>query len=90
MERKLLGYEENLLEVDGEYDYHSRSYQFSPVYEIPRGAIATAAVLMCRECRGAIRGMGGGSTRSVCLKCYPTVKLRDFAEGHSHTVNETK
>lgn len=88
MERKLLGYDENLLEVDGEYDYHSRSYQFSPIYEIQRGYIVTASMLMCRECRGIIRSMGGGSTRSVCLKCYPTVKLRDFAEGYTHNVAE--
>lgn len=88
MERKLLGYEENLLEVDGEYDYHSRSYQFSPVYEIPRGAIATAALSLCRECRGIIRSMGGGSTRYVCLKCYPIVKTADFAEGHAHVIQE--
>ena len=88
MEQKLLGYEENLLKVNGEYDYHGRSYHFRPIYEIPRGAIATAAMSLCRECHGIIRSMGGGSTRYVCLKCYPAIKIADFAKGHVHVIQE--
>jgi len=88
MQKTPLGYDEELLEVNGEYDYHGRSYRFSPIYEIQRGSIATAAMLMCRECRTVIRGMGGGSNRAVCLQCYPAVKLRDFSEGHTHDVKE--
>jgi hypothetical protein len=87
-EKKLLCYEEELLEVDGEYDYHSRSYQFRPVYESARGMISTAAIRVCRECHTPISAMGGGGNRYVCLTCYPVLKLRDFAEGHEHDVKE--
>lgn len=86
MTKELLCYEERLLEVDGEYDYHSRSYQYSPVYESGRGMIATAAFRFCRECNATISSMGGGGNRYVCLKCYPVLKLRDFTEGHTHTI----
>jgi hypothetical protein len=87
MTRPLLCYEEELLEVDGEYDYYSRSYKFSPVYESDtRGVILTAAFRMCRECHSAISSMGGGGARYVCLSCYPALKLKDFAEGHTHTM----
>ena len=88
MTRPLLCYEEELLEVDGEYDYHSRSYRFSPVYESARGMISTAAIRVCRECRTPISSMGGGGNRYVCLKCYPVLKLRDFTEGHTHELKE--
>lgn len=88
MTRKLLCYEEELLEVNGEYDYHSRSYRFSPVYESVRGMIATAAFRMCRECHTPISSMGGGGNRYVCLKCYPVLQLRDFTEGHTHELKE--
>lgn len=84
MTRKLLGYDERLLEKDGEFDYHSRSYIFDPVYEIERGYIATASFRLCRECKGVISSMGGPGHRSVCLKCYPVLKMRDFSEGHEH------
>jgi len=88
MTKELLCYDEQLLEVDGDYDYYSRSYQFRPVYESGRGMIATAALRMCRECNVIISSMGGGGNRYVCLKCYPVLKLRDFAEGHPHTIEE--
>jgi hypothetical protein len=88
MTKELLCYEERLLEVDGEYDYHARSYQFSPVYESARGTVTTAALRMCRECNAIISSMGGGGNRYVCLKCYPVLKLRDFAEGHTHIIEE--
>ena len=84
--RKLLGYDEELLEVNGEYDYYSRSYVFRPIYEVQRGAIATAAMRMCRECGSIISSMGGGGNRYVCLKCYPVLKVADFSEGHTHAV----
>ena len=86
MTNEILGYTEELLEVNGEYDYESRSYKFSPVREIPRGAIATAALLMCRDCHTPLRSMGGGSHRALCLHCYDVLKLRDFAEGHEHYI----
>ena len=87
-ERALLGYDEVLKEVNGGYDYHTRSYTFKPIYEGPRGAITTAAIRCCRECRKVISAMGGPGIRSVCPSCYGTLKLRDFAEGHTHTMLE--
>jgi hypothetical protein len=88
MTKELLCYQEQLLIVDGEYDYHSRSYQFMPVYESGRGTVVTAAFRMCRECDATISSMGGGGNRYVCLKCYPVLKLRDFAEGHTHKLED--
>lgn len=88
MTKKLLCYEEELLEINGEYDYVSRSYQFRPVYESTRGMISTAAFRMCRECNTPISSMGGGGNRYVCLKCYPVLKLADFSGGHTHTISE--
>lgn len=88
MTRKLIGYEENLLEVDGEFDYTARSYSFSPIYENAPGMIATASMRMCRECRSVVSSMGGPGYRCVCLKCYPAVKLADFAQGHTHDIKE--
>ena len=87
-QKTLLGYEERMLEVDGEYDYSARSYQFDPIYETGRGFIVTQALRMCRECSDVISGTGGPGYRSVCLKCYPVLKLADFAEGHEHNVTE--
>lgn len=84
----LLGYEEQLKEVNGDYDYHSRSYVFSPIHEPRRGTITTAALRLCRECRGVISSMGGGGNRCVCPKCYEVLKLADFAEGHEHIILE--
>lgn len=86
--RKILGYEERLLEVDGEYDYHSRSYIFDPIYEAGKGFIVTQAFRMCRECGTVISSTGGPGYRSVCLKCYPVLKLTDFNEGHIHETKE--
>jgi hypothetical protein len=86
MTKELLCYDEELLEVDGEYDYYSRSYRFNPVYQSGPGMISTAAFRMCRECHASISSMGGGGNRYVCLSCYPTLKLKDFAEGHQHTI----
>lgn len=88
MKRKLQGYTENLLKVNGEYDYRGRSYLFSPIHDIEPGYISTAALLLCRECHGIIRSMGGGSNRAVCLKCYPALKIADFAKGHVHVIQE--
>lgn len=86
----VLGYEEELKEVDGEYDYQSRSYVFSPIHEPKRGTITTAAVKLCRECRGVISSMGGGGNRYICPKCYQMLKLADFAQGHEHEILELK
>ena len=86
MTRKILGYSERILEVNGEYDYYGRSYQYDPIRESQRGTIATAAVILCQECRTMIKSMGGPGHRSLCLSCYPKVKLQDFAEGHAHQV----
>lgn len=83
---KLIGYDERLVEVDGEYVYNGRSYTFDPIYDGRSGWISTAAFRMCRECNGVISSMGGPGYRSVCLKCYPNLKLADFTAGHTHTV----
>ena len=85
-ENEILGYTEELLEVDGEYDYQARSYQFEPVRNVKRGMIATAAFLVCRDCHKPLRSMGGGGNRSLCLNCYDVLKLRDFAEGKTHAI----
>lgn len=85
-ENEILGYTEELLEVDGEYDYQARSYKFEPVRNLKRGMIATAAFLVCRDCHKPLRSMGGGGNRSLCLNCYDVLKLRDFAEGKTHTI----
>ncbi len=88
---KILGYREQPLRTESddneiEYDYYSRSYIFSPIKETPRGAIVTAAVMMCEECGTAIKSMGGPGHRCYCLRCYDALKLFDFAEGHGHTI----
>lgn len=86
MTRKLLGYDERLVERDGEYDYVARSYIFDPIYEARKGYIVTQSVMLCRECRGIIKYTGGPGMRSVCLNCYPALKVSDFAQGHEHKV----
>jgi hypothetical protein len=85
-QKKLLGYDERLLEVDGEYDYTGRSYIFDPIYERGRGFIVTQALRMCRECGSVISSTGGPGYRSVCLQCYPALKVADFTEGHVHVI----
>ena len=83
---ELLGYNERLIESDGEYDYLKRSYIFDPIYAARKGYITTQAVMMCRECSDIIKYTGGPGLRSVCLKCYPALKMADFANGHQHTL----
>lgn len=83
-----LGYNERLLEKNGEYNYGDRSYIFDPIYEAPKGSIVTQAIMLCRECLGIIKYTGGPGMRSVCLKCYPALKVADFAQGHKHTITE--
>ena len=87
----ILGYQERPLRTESEdnepeYDWYSRSYVFEPITETPRGAIVTAAVMLCAECNTMIKGMGGGSRRCYCVKCYEALKLFDFAEGHEHEI----
>lgn len=89
MSKKLIGYSEKPAEVNGCTDYHLRSYIFNPIYEIPEGYIATAAFRLCRECRGVISSMGGPGYRSVCLTCYPRLKIEDFSQGYDHTIIES-
>lgn len=87
----ILGYQERPLRTESEdnepeYDWYSRSYVFEPITETPRGAIVTAAVMLCAECNIMIKGMGGGSRRCYCVKCYEALKLFDFAQGHKHEI----
>lgn len=85
----ILGYRENPnLKSDGGYDYNTRSYVFRPILESKPGMIATAAVMMCQECRTIIKSMGGPGYRCYCVKCYDVLKLTDFAEGHKHEIVE--
>lgn len=84
----ILGYDEQLLEVDGEYDYVSRSYVFNPIYEARKGYIVTQSIMMCRECSKIIKYTGGPGLRAICSACYPALKVRDFSEGHTHEVKE--
>jgi hypothetical protein len=85
----ILGYKEQPLRTESEdnepeYDYHSRSYIFSPIKETPRGSIVTASVMICAECSTIIKSMGGPGYRCYCLRCYDALKLFDFSEGHEH------
>ena len=89
----ILGYREQPLRTESEdnepaYDYYSRSYIFSPIKETPRGAITTASVMICDECGSIIKSMGGPGHRCYCSKCYESLKLFDFSEGHTHTILE--
>lgn len=89
----ILGYREQPLRTESEdnepaWDWHSRSYVFKPITETPRGMISTAAVMICDECRAIIKSMGGPGHRCYCLKCYESLKLFDFAEGHEHEILE--
>jgi hypothetical protein len=87
-DRQILGYDEQLLERDGEYDYVARSYVFIPIYEARKGYITTQAVMTCRACRSIIKYTGGPGLRSICLDCYPALKVADFSEGHTHDIKE--
>lgn len=93
MINEILGYREQPLATESEdnepaYDYHSRSYQFSPVRPSRPGMIATASLMMCQECGYVIKSMGGPGYRCFCIKCYEALKVADFAQGHEHTVLE--
>ena len=63
------------------YRYHWDSKTYSPVYERPKGTVATAAMMICDECRIAISPMGGGG-RYLCPECYENFKLVNFTEGN--------
>jgi len=54
--------------------YVEQEEGFEPLYEIPRGYIATAAFILCKHCRGAIASMGGPRYNAVCLTCYEDSK----------------
>lgn len=89
----ILGYREQPLRIESEdnetaYDWYGRSYVFKPIEETPRGAIATAAVMMCAMCGTVIKSMGGPGHRCYCTKCYDLLKLADFSIGHEHTILE--
>ncbi len=89
----ILGYREQPLRTESEdnqpgYDWHSRSYVFKPIEESPRGAIATASMMLCDSCRRVIKSMGGPGHRCYCVNCYEQLKLTDFAEGHEHSIME--
>jgi len=91
--KTLLGYDETLLIVASDdnqigYDYSARTYKFRPIYSKPPGSISTAAFRLCRECSTAISSSGGPGYRSVCLTCYPRLKIEDFAQGHEHEILE--
>lgn len=87
----ILGYREDPKKLeDGDYDWYGnlRSYNFRVIEEHKRGTIATAAVMMCHECRAMIKSMGGPGHRCFCVKCYEALKVADFAEGNTHTIVE--
>lgn len=85
----ILGYREDpkLLE-NGEYDWEGRSYNFRSITESKKGMIATAAVMTCSDCGSIIKSMGGPGYRCYCLKCYEALKVKDFALGHEHKIQE--
>ena len=89
----ILGYREQPLRIPSEdnesaYDWDSRSYVFTPITENPRGAITTAAFMLCTMCGTTIKTMGGPGHRCYCNKCYNLLKLADFSIGHEHTILE--
>ena len=92
MSRLILGYSEDpYCNAEGEYDFGNhtvRTYKFRPIHETPRGAISTASVLLCGQCRSSIKSMGGPGWRSYCIKCYDVLKLTDFVQGHEHEIIE--
>lgn len=84
MTNPILGYEERLTLVDGQYDFGTRSYIFDAIHKPEPGSIVTQAFRLCRECKHIISSSGGPGWRSVCIGCYPALKIADFAQGHTH------
>lgn len=85
----ILGYRERPLKIvnengDEDWDFDARSYVFDSILPTARGMIATAALMLCEECRNPIKSMGGPGHHCYCLECYDILKIRDFAEGHVH------
>ncbi len=91
---KILGYREDPLKVESEvgddpgWDWYARSYNFRPIVESPRGAIATASMMLCDSCRQVVKSMGGPGHRCYCVNCYEALKVADFAQGHKHNILE--
>jgi hypothetical protein len=88
---QILGYSEDpKLNDNREYEWDSteRSYIFRPITESKRGMITTAAVMLCGQCQHPIKSMGGPGYRSYCLKCYDSLKVLDFANGHEHVIKD--
>lgn len=91
----ILGYREKPQRVPSDdnetaYDWDTRSYMFDPIVPTKPGMISTAAMMLCQECRKTIKSMGGPGLRCYCVECYAILKIRDFAEGHSHEVSAIK
>ena len=89
-DKEILGYRELPKLVDEAYNYSIRSYVFSPIYKTGPGYIVTQAFILCRECNATISSTGGPGYGSVCLKCYPSLKLFDFSQGHEHVIQDRK
>jgi len=42
----------------------------TPIYEVERGWIATAAFVLCCQCNRPIRSMGGPMLDAWCVPCF--------------------
>ena len=56
-------------------------YTLEPIYEIPDGAIATAAFILCHSCNSPISGHGGPRYNAVCLKCVEHLNFTNLIKG---------
>ena len=43
--------------------------QCEPIYELKKGYVYTAALIICRRCSNMISGMGGPRFKPLCVNC---------------------
>ena len=48
----------------------SEDGSWEPIEEAKRGYVYTQAFILCKNCRGTIRSIGGPRYNSLCLGCY--------------------
>ena len=59
-------------------------YTLEPIYEIRKGAIATAAFILCSSCRAPISGHGGPRYNAICLKCADHLDFTNQLKGNQN------
>lgn len=50
-------------------------YILEPIYETPKGSIATHAFILCTSCGGAVSGHGGPRYNALCLNCIDKLDI---------------